>query len=102
MSTTITIEMSERDFERLTQTSAPWRESLWEQRNRYEAAEDDRPPYAMPSHDWATAHWVKDAAALILARAYLAAAGHRTESWWDMVALEYMILTDAPLKGADL
>lgn len=80
----ISIDMTERDFERITDNSTYWakygEESWVEQQDRFETEPDEA-----LSFDWEMIYWVgNNGTAVILAKAYLAAIGHGCQIVWDI------------------
>lgn len=91
---TIELEMTEKDFERLSTTSMRWGNSWAAHDGRFEhmTKSYDTPP----SYRWAMAYWVgEDWSHVMLCRAFLASQGHDFEVMWDKADPgEYVILTD--------
>lgn len=89
----IELDMTEEDFDRLTETTAPWRDHFhrpgdgWAIQlgdGRFENMDrEGLPPEARD--DWEFAYWLSDRRAdVILARSFLKAHGHDSELLWDM------------------
>jgi hypothetical protein len=95
--TEIKIEMTESDFGHLWVMGSQWQGgcSFEEQADRFETVDSDNKE---PVWTWKRAYWVGDNwPAVMLARTYLASAGHKCEVIWDMgdyANLSYVILTD--------
>jgi hypothetical protein len=102
----ITIELSEHDFERLSDGAYPWAEGSWAaQPDLFEnytdrwAETENRPP----RWDWAWAYDVgREWTAVIMARAYLQSIGEEFEIvWcmWDNPEPTYFILSNVVPRG---
>lgn len=92
------ISMTADDFQRLTENSMRWAGTDWEaQAERFETTGDDE----VIRWDWKMTYGVGQSyAAVILARAFLAAEGYDCQVIWDMAEwpngefIGYTILTD--------
>jgi hypothetical protein len=90
---TITINMTADDAERLATTSMAWGNDWAEQDGRFESVKTEAPA---PSYNWGQAYWLEPgAAAQILFTSYLAAHGYECETVWDLAdGGGYVVLTD--------
>lgn len=105
----IELEMTDNDFNRLTETSAAWRSyydhagdgwAIQLASGRFENMEktDDPPFTATAGSHWEYVYWLSDRwSDVILARSFLKANGEESELLWDMrdaPACCYLLLTN--------
>lgn len=98
----IKIEMTEKDFERLTTNSTFWAD-YWDQTWQEQVVTDGRfensdGPYdKLPDSAWKMAYWAgEDWAHVMMIRSFLAANGYRCEVLWDQEDddPQYVVLTN--------
>lgn len=93
------IEMSERDFDRLSDNSMRWSGTDWQaQEDRFETSDNRLEEI---NWDFKMAYWIGDnPAAIILAREYVRNLGFDSQILWDMAEYAeneyygYVLLTD--------
>jgi hypothetical protein len=87
--------MSDRDFEQLCVSSMQWGDQWRGHRGRFENLSHSAAYDTAPSYHWAYAYWLEEgAAALILAKSFLADLELSFEVLWDTNLEGFVLLTD--------